>query len=109
MIYTSEPVKPKILFSTKVQEILQLVSVNITIGEKLTVLDKSNVSIECLGNGIPSPSLSWSKDGLKLESAQSNVIHLSRVSLEDAGLYTCSMENFLGSDSQSVVLSVKGK
>ena len=80
---------------------------NITIGEKLTVLDKSNVSIECLGNGIPSPSLSWSKDGLKLEST--NVIHLSRVSLEDAGLYTCSMENFLGSDSQSVVLSVKGK
>ena len=82
---------------------------NITIGEKLTVLDKSNVSIECMGKGMPSPSLSWSKDGLKLESAQSNVLHLSRVSLEDAGLYACTMENFLGSDSQSVVLSVKGK
>ena len=108
-IYLSEPVKPRILFSTKEQEILQRVSVNLTIGEKLTILDKSNVSLECMARGMPPPLLSWSKGGVKLDISQVNLLHLQSVSLEDAGRYTCTADNFLGSDSQSAVLSVRGK
>lgn len=108
-IYLSEPVKPRILFSTKEQEILQRVSVNLTIGEKLTVLEKSNVTVECMARGMPPPLLSWSKGGVKLDISQVNLLHLQSVTLEDAGRYTCTADNFLGSDSQSAVLSVRGK
>ena len=83
---------------------------NITIGEKLTVLDKSNVTIVCKAEGIPSPTLSWSKDGFRLpENLQSSVLHLTWVTLEDAGRYICTVENYLGSDSQSMDLSVTGE
>ncbi|XP_068741513.1 hemicentin-1-like isoform X2 [Montipora capricornis] len=102
-----EPVMPRILYSTREQKILQHVSMNITIGEKLTVLDKSNVTIVCKAEGIPSPTLSWSKDGFRLpENLQTSVLHLTWVTLEDAGRYICTVENYLGSDSQSVDLSV---
>ena len=101
--------KPRILFSTKAQEILQRLSINITIGEKLTILDKSNVTVECSAEGVPPPSLSWSKDGVKLKSLQSNLLHLRDIAREDTGRYTCTAENFLGFVSQSTLLSVRGR
>lgn len=105
----TESVKPRILFSTKAQEILQRLSINITIGEKLTILDKSNVTIECTAEGVPPPSLSWSKDGVKLNSLQTNLLHLRNIAREDTGRYTCTAENFLGFVSQSTLLSVRGR
>lgn len=105
----TESVKPRILFSTKAQEILQRLSINITIGEKLTILDKSNVSVDCSAEGVPPPSLSWSKDGVKLTSLQSNLLHLRNIAREDTGRYTCTAENFLGFVSQSTLLSVRGR
>ena len=104
-----EPVKPIILFSTKEQEILQRVSVNLTVGEKLTILDKSNVTVECMARGMPPPSLTWSKNGVKLDISQASLLHLQSVTLEDVGRYTCTADNFLGFDSRSAVLSVRGK
>lgn len=101
--------KPRILFSTKAQEILQRLSINITIGEKLTILDKSNVTVECSAEGAPPPSLSWTKDGVKLKSLQSNLLHLMNIAREDTGRYTCTAENFLGFVSQSTLLSVRGR
>jgi len=103
-------VKPRILSVTKERELLQRLSVNITIGEKLTILDRSNVTVECMAKGIPPPSLSWRKDGDILENTSAaNILHLRGVTLEDAGRYTCTADNFVGSDSQSAVLSVRGK
>ena len=101
--------KPRILFSTKTREILQRLSTNITIGEKLTILDKSNVTVECSAEGVPPPSLSWTKDGVKLKSLQSNLLHLRNIAREDTGRYTCTAENFLGFVSQSTLLSVRGR
>ena len=101
--------KPKILFSTKQRKILKRRSLNITIGEKLTILDTSNVTVECTATGVPPPLLSWSKDGVKLESLQTNLLHLKNIALEDAGRYTCTAENFLGFVSRSTLVSVRGK
>ena len=105
----TESVKPRILFSTKKLEILERLSLNITIGEKLTILDKSNVTVECTATGVPPPLLSWTKDGIKLNSLEPNLLHLRNIALEDAGRYTCTADNFLGFVSQSTLLSVKGK
>ena len=109
LFHLTEPVKPSILFTPKEQEILKRLSVNITVGEKLAILDKSNVTIKCMAKGMPPPSLSWSKDGNKLENAQPNLLHLMSITLEDSGRYTCSADNFMGSDRQSAVLTVRGK
>lgn len=108
-IHPAEPHKPRILFATREQEILQRVTVNITVGQKLTILDKSNVTIECIASGMPPPSLSWRKDGVTLTNSQPDVFHLNSIKLEDAGQYTCTADNVLGSDSRSAILSVRGK
>lgn len=109
LLHRTEPVKPKIFPASEETELHRRLSVNITIGEKLTVLDKSNVTIECLAEGIPPPSLSWSNDGKKVENSGRNFLHLRSVSKEDSGRYTCSADNFLGSDRQSAILTVRGK
>lgn len=109
LLYRTEPVKPKIFPASEETELLRRLSVNITIGEKLTVLDKSNVTIECVAEGIPPPSLSWSNDGIRVENSEGNFLHLRGVTKEDSGRYTCSADNFLGSDRQSAILTVRGK
>ena len=109
LLYRTEPVKPKIFPASEETELLRRLSVNITIGEKLTVLDKSNVTIECVVEGIPPPSLSWSNDGIRVENSGGNFLHLRGVTKEDSGRYTCSADNFLGSDRQSAILTVRGK
>ena len=109
LLYRTEPVKPKIFPASEETELLRRLSVNITIGEKLTVLDKSNVTIECLAEGIPPPSLSWSNDGKDMENSGGNFLHLRSVTREDSGRYTCSADNFLGSNRQSAILTVRGK
>ena len=109
LLPSTESVKPRILFSTKAQEILQRLSINITIGEKLTILDKSNVTVECSAEGVPPPSLSWRKDEIKLKGLQSNLLRLRNITRDDTGRYTCTAENFLGFVSQSTLLSVRGR
>ncbi|MBN3302329.1 HMCN1 protein, partial [Amia calva] len=74
------------------------------------------VTLQCVANGIPSPAITWLKDGrpvntargnIKLESA-GRVLHIIKTLLEDAGRYTCVATNAAGEAQQHVHLSVHG-
>lgn len=83
---------------------------NIIIGEKLIVFDKSNVIIVCKVEGIFLFILFWSKDGFRLlENLQFSVLYFIWVILEDVGWYICIVENYLGFDSQLVDFFVIGE
>ncbi|XP_050994845.1 LOW QUALITY PROTEIN: hemicentin-1 [Labeo rohita] len=81
--------------------------------ERSVVLHTS-ISLQCVVNGIPPPSITWLKDGrpvdttqefLKLESA-GRVLHIQKARLEDAGKYTCVATNAAGEAQQHIRLNV---
>ncbi|XP_030626728.1 hemicentin-1 [Chanos chanos] len=81
--------------------------------ERSVVLHKP-ISLQCVANGIPAPSITWLKDGrpvdtsqefLKLESA-GRVLQIKAARAEDAGKYTCVATNAAGEAQQHIRLSV---
>lgn len=68
--------------------------------------------------GFPQPSISWSKNGQELTSkdgaatsyAHNHVkLELRNVNVKDAGRYTCTVSNDVGSASSTADLVVKSK
>nr|XP_048286978.1 hemicentin-1 isoform X1 [Myodes glareolus] len=72
------------------------------------------VTLQCIANGIPNPSITWLKDGQPVNTAQGNlrmqssgrVLQIAKALLEDAGRYTCVATNAAGEAQQHTQLHV---
>ncbi|NXX50442.1 HMCN1 protein, partial [Tricholaema leucomelas] len=81
--------------------------------ERAVVIYKS-VTMQCIASGIPSPSITWLKDGQPVNTARGNVrlessgrtLQVVRALLEDAGQYTCVATNAAGEAQQHIRLHV---
>ncbi|NWX99119.1 HMCN1 protein, partial [Nothoprocta ornata] len=83
------------------------------LSERAIVIYKP-VTLQCIANGIPSPSITWLKDGQPVNTARGNirlessgrVLQVVKALLEDAGRYTCVATNAAGEAQQHVRLHV---
>uniref|UniRef100_A0A8C5QBV6 Hemicentin 2 n=1 Tax=Leptobrachium leishanense TaxID=445787 RepID=A0A8C5QBV6_9ANUR len=84
-------------------------------GPAQSVIEGQAVSFTCECHGVPSPSLTWSKNGsplavddsgLKVVSAGGRLLHINKVQVLDEGSYTCECSNAAGSSQQEYVLEV---
>ncbi|KAK4820389.1 hypothetical protein QYF61_025563 [Mycteria americana] len=81
--------------------------------ERAVVIYKP-VMLQCIANGIPSPSITWLKDGQPVNTARGNIrlessgriLQVVKALLEDAGRYTCVATNAAGEAQQHVQLHV---
>ena len=91
------------------------------------VLERSSVTINCEALGYPPPSVTWSgldeilsdrvsvSDSVSVPTGYGNVTRVSvnltitNASREDTGVYTCSANNSIGSDSNIVTITVQCK
>uniref|UniRef100_A0A8B9ER49 Hemicentin-1 n=1 Tax=Anser cygnoides TaxID=8845 RepID=A0A8B9ER49_ANSCY len=79
--------------------------------EKAVVIHKP-VTLQCVANGIPSPSITWLKDGQPVNTARGNtrssgrILQVVKALLEDAGRYTCVATNAAGEAQQHIRLHV---
>uniref|UniRef100_A0A8D0V8T8 Hemicentin-1 n=1 Tax=Sus scrofa TaxID=9823 RepID=A0A8D0V8T8_PIG len=79
-----------------------------------TVVKYKPITLQCIANGIPNPSITWLKDGQPVNTAQGNlkiqssgrVLHIAKALMEDAGKYTCAATNAAGETQQHVQLHV---
>uniref|UniRef100_A0A3B5AUN6 Cell adhesion molecule-related/down-regulated by oncogenes n=1 Tax=Stegastes partitus TaxID=144197 RepID=A0A3B5AUN6_9TELE len=74
--------------------------------EELTIAVNSPLELECSAVGVPPPTLSWLKDGRPLEGAEivqqdGQFVRISKVQVEDAGLYTCLASSLAGEDGKN--------
>ncbi|XP_028312888.1 hemicentin-1 [Gouania willdenowi] len=74
--------------------------------EQLTIALNGALELECSAVGVPPPTLSWLKDGLPLEGSQivqedGRFVKISKVQIEDAGLYTCLASSLAGEDGRN--------
>ncbi|TRZ22552.1 hypothetical protein HGM15179_004536 [Zosterops borbonicus] len=81
--------------------------------ERAVVLHKP-VTLQCIASGIPSPSITWLKDGQPVNTARGNirleasgrVLQLDKALPGDAALYTCVATNAAGEAQQHTRLHV---
>ncbi|XP_004768021.1 hemicentin-1 isoform X1 [Mustela putorius furo] len=72
------------------------------------------ITLQCIANGIPNPSITWLKDGQPINTAQGNlkiqssgrVLQIAKALMEDAGRYTCVATNAAGETQQHLQLHV---
>ncbi|NXE93182.1 HMCN1 protein, partial [Menura novaehollandiae] len=81
--------------------------------ERAVVLHKP-VTLQCIASGIPSPSITWLKDGQPVNTARGNirlessgrVLQLGKALPGDAARYTCVATNAAGEAQQHIRLHV---
>ncbi|KAF6729918.1 Hemicentin-1 [Oryzias melastigma] len=77
-----------------------------SVPEELTLAVNSPLELECSAEGVPPPTLSWLKDGRPLERSgivqqDGHFVRISKVQVEDAGLYTCLASSLAGEDGKN--------
>uniref|UniRef100_A0A8C3PW12 Hemicentin 1 n=1 Tax=Chrysolophus pictus TaxID=9089 RepID=A0A8C3PW12_CHRPC len=75
--------------------------------ERAVVLHKP-VTLQCIANGIPSPSITWLKDGQPVNTARGNtrVLEIEGAQISDTGVYKCVAVNTAGTAELSYSLQV---
>uniref|UniRef100_M3YMQ2 Hemicentin 2 n=1 Tax=Mustela putorius furo TaxID=9669 RepID=M3YMQ2_MUSPF len=85
-------------------------------GDNITVPFLQPVTLQCVGTGVPTPSLRWWKDGVALAASGGKlqvrsrtpglVGQIEKVDLNDEGFYTCAATSLAGESKRDVALKV---
>lgn len=87
----------------------------IRIGDNVTALTNTNITIQCHASGVPAPTVTWSKDGKVVNSKGSYTVKddglllINGAAHEDSTRYTCTVDNAAGTDSASSTVRIVGK
>ncbi|XP_068632811.1 cell adhesion molecule Dscam1 isoform X20 [Battus philenor] len=80
--------------------------------ESFTATYKEDVKLPCLAVGVPSPNIIWKVKGQPLEASErvrqlpEGSLQIAGVAREDAGEYSCHVDNQFGTDTVTHTLSV---
>lgn len=89
--------------------------VNATIGDNVTILTNTDLTIDCPSTGSPRPTYSWSKDGEKIKLGinffllPNGTLIIKKVSMDESGTYKCTVENIAGNASEITQVLAVGK
>uniref|UniRef100_A0A0K0D5C9 Immunoglobulin I-set domain protein n=1 Tax=Angiostrongylus cantonensis TaxID=6313 RepID=A0A0K0D5C9_ANGCA len=76
-------------------------------GERvIQVKENSTLIIDCVAGGIPSPQITWKKDGVQLDGILGSRLTVPRAMISDVGRYTCTAGNEAGHVSADFAVDV---
>lgn len=111
----TDPSKPRIVQPDKPSTIPPgpIGHVNVTIGDNVTTLTDSNITVDCPAIGVPPPQWSWSKDGEKIipgnkySILNNGALVIRKITIDDSGTYRCTVKNIAGKvDAITRILSL---
>ena len=116
-VLLSEPSKPIVQISDdpKTIEAQDLSPITLTIGDNVTTLTNTSITIQCPTSGVPTPTVTWTKDGQEIPSGGRHTVQndgslvISEADKEDSARYTCTAGSVAGKDSASSAVEVIGK
>ena len=87
--------------------------VTTTVGNNVTILTNTTITIMCPHSGVPTPTVTWGRDGRDLADEEGYEFR-SDASLVikgavTGGVYTCSVKSVAGTDRASSRVTVVGK
>ena len=89
--------------------------ITLNIGDELTALTKTNVTIECPTSGVPRPTITWTKDGRILRddgrytTQLDGSLMIDEATMQDSARYTCNADSINGQDSASSTVQIVGE
>ena len=89
--------------------------VRIRVGDNVTALSNTSITIECPNSGIPIPTVTWTKEGEEIVSDEKFTIEadgslvINGAGVDDDGRYTCIANSSAGRDSASSTVQIVGK
>ena len=89
--------------------------VNIRVGDNVTALSNTSITIECPNSGIPKPTVTWTKEGVEVVSDEKFTIEadgslvINGVDGKDNARFTCTANSSAGRDRASSTLQIIGK
>ena len=69
----------------------------------------STLILKCIKNGDHPLQINWTKDGVDLGSRNKNIYSVKHVTLNDTGLYGCTVANWAGEAQTNFWIDVTGK
>ena len=89
--------------------------VTVNIGDNVTAALNTTITIKCPVSGVPTPSVSWFKDGSqifqgeRLSFTDNSSLVVNRAEMDDSAKYTCSVQSVFGKEDLSSSVTIIGK
>ena len=89
--------------------------ITFSIGDDVKALTNTSITIQCPTSGVPTPTITWTKDGEQITNDSRYTIQddgsllISEAVDEDSARYTCIADSIIGEDSASSEVKIVGK
>ena len=89
--------------------------ITLIIGDNVTALTRTSITIQCHTSGVPTPTVTWTKDGQSIASVGMYTVQddgsllINEAFEEDTARYMCTAENVAGKNSASSTVQIFSK
>jgi len=88
--------------------------VTLFIGDNVTALTNTSITIQCPTSGVPTPTVIWTKDGEQITNGRYTVqddgsLLISEAGEEDSSRYTCTAVSVAGKGNASSTINIVGE
>ena len=89
--------------------------ITLTIGDNVTALTNTSITIQCPTSGVPTPTVTWTKDGQEIPSEGRYTVQddgslmISEADEKHNARYTCTADSVAGKNKASSTVQVVGK
>ncbi|ROL51167.1 Hemicentin-2 [Anabarilius grahami] len=77
--------------------------------EKVSVVEGSDITIECNSTGNPKPDVWWSFNNKNISTRRRHILNIEGATSTSAEVYTCSAKNYIGRKDKNFVVEIIGK
>ena len=112
-----EPIKPVIEVPKPGQKIPvgDGSPVTMNVGDSVTAVSNTTITIRCPVRGVPTPDVTWEKDGKQVTPggrfsiSSDYTLVIKEAAVDDSAEYTCSVKSVAGTDSESSTVEIISK
>ncbi len=116
-IHSIDPKKPVVITheKTSMKEAKDRSPITLTIGDNVTALTNTSITIRCPTSGVPTPTVTWAKDGQEIPNDGRYTVDINGSLVIDGALqddsarYTCTANSVAGKDSASTTVKIVGE
>ena len=85
------------------------------VGDSVTAASNTTITIRCPVSGVPTPTVTWEKDGVhvnpegRFSISSDHSLVIKGATVDDSAKYKCSVKSVAGTDSVSSTVNIIGQ